>query len=425
MGLFKICHHKGRARERCDCPWHGGFRGRKVSLPRWANREIQTKDDAEAALSELKTAVRAGTFDPRGLKPGPVGVVTFRAFADRYWDRHAKNLRGADTVKNRLEIVARYFDGRAVPDLKAADLDDLFTMLGQPARLTPTHKRDRVRSTATINRFRSLAGHMFRWAVEEEILERSPFKRRHRPQHEDNRRHRRLSGDDEKALLDAAPSFLRNLIVAALDTGMRRGEMLQCSIADLDARPGWIRLRGTTTKSAKTRYVPVATDRLRQVLDWQRLDAAGLTKPDTAFVFCNGVGERRTKDSFQTVWRTTKRMAGVADYHWHDLRHEYGSRLTEDGVALSKVRDLMGHASITTTERYDNQRQDALEAAAKQLEGKVVQFLSSDTPSAEDSQSEADAEPTANLPEDLDLVIGVDDGTRTRNVRSHSPVLYL
>jgi hypothetical protein len=51
------------------------------------------------------------------------------------------------------------------------------------------------------------------------------------------------------------------------------------------------------------------------------------------------------------------------DLRWHDLRHEHASRLVELGVPLSQVRDLLGHASITTTERYDNQRPDALEAA--------------------------------------------------------------
>ena len=54
--------------------------------------------------------------------------------------------------------------------------------------------------------------------------------------------------------------------------------------------------------------------------------------------------------------------------HRHDLRHEYASRLVERGVPLSQVRDLLGHASIATTERYDNQRLEILRAAARTLE---------------------------------------------------------
>ena len=54
--------------------------------------------------------------------------------------------------------------------------------------------------------------------------------------------------------------------------------------------------------------------------------------------------------------------------HWHDLRHEYGSRLVESGVPLAQVRDPLGHASITTTERYDNQKLENLQLAAARLE---------------------------------------------------------
>ena len=56
------------------------------------------------------------------------------------------------------------------------------------------------------------------------------------------------------------------------------------------------------------------------------------------------------------------------DLRWHDLRHEYASRLVEHGVPLARVRDLLGHASFTTTERYDNQTMANLQIAAAKLE---------------------------------------------------------
>jgi site-specific recombinase XerD len=49
------------------------------------------------------------------------------------------------------------------------------------------------------------------------------------------------------------------------------------------------------------------------------------------------------------------KRASITDLCWHDLRHEYASRLAERGVPLSQSRDLLGHSSIVTTERYDNQ----------------------------------------------------------------------
>jgi hypothetical protein len=53
---------------------------------------------------------------------------------------------------------------------------------------------------------------------------------------------------------------------------------------------------------------------------------------------------------------------------WYDLRHEYASRLVEHAVPLAQVRDLLGHASITTTQRYDNQTVANLKIAAAKLE---------------------------------------------------------
>ena len=69
MGLYKLCDHTGRNRDRCDHPWWGSFRGVRVSLSKWTDREISSKAEAGAALDELRLAMRARTFDPSGLSP--------------------------------------------------------------------------------------------------------------------------------------------------------------------------------------------------------------------------------------------------------------------------------------------------------------------------------------------------------------------
>ena len=142
------------------------------------------------------------------------------------------------------------------------------------------------------------------------------------------------------------------MIIFALDTGLRQGEMQALRWEDLGARAGWIRVRGETAKSGKMRWVPIGTLRLRHVLDSLRPDTSGENKPPDAALFSNDVGEPIRY--FQTAWRAALARAGIKDFHWHDLRHEYASRLVEQGVPLSQVRDLLGHASIVTTERYDN-----------------------------------------------------------------------
>jgi hypothetical protein len=125
------------------------------------------------------------------------------------------------------------------------------------------------------------------------------------------------------------------------------------------------------------------------VLEWLQLDADGDKKPADALVFSDETGEALGR--FRTAWVTTVLKAhGITpewksynwtaltreclaefrriNLRWHDLRHEYASRLVEKNVPLAQVRDLLGHASIMTTERYDNQKIEDLQAAAARLE---------------------------------------------------------
>jgi len=83
----------------------------------------------------------------------------------------------------------------------------------------------------------------------------------------------------------------------------------------------------------------------------------------------HGIDPRWRKGSDKDLSTDCQQRFRGINLHWHDLRHEYASRLVERGVPLAQVRDLLGHASILTTERYDNQRMEALQAAVERLEG--------------------------------------------------------
>ena len=365
-----------------------------MSLEKWANREITTKTEAEAIFDDLKNAVRAGTFEKRRTDPDckPI-ALTFRQFADTYKERHvAKKLAIGRTIDYRLKSILEYFGDRLLAEIRTADVEDFIADLRKP-RIAGRRKTPRVLAPASINRTIEILRHMMNWAVGREYIDRTPFRRGTetlvRKLREDNQRRRRIAEDEEARLLAVAPPLLRSLIIAALDTGMRQGEMLALRFKDVDFARGLITLRGETTKSRRTRLVPIATARLRAVLEWLRLDADGEKKPADALVFSDEAGE--PVGSFRTAWVTAVLKAhDVApvwksynwtaltpeclsefrsiNLRWHDLRHEYASRLVEKGVPLAQVRDLLGHASIITTERYDNQKLENLQAAAARLE---------------------------------------------------------
>ncbi len=128
---------------------------------------------------------------------------------------------------------------------------------------------------------------------------------------EDNQRRRRISEDEEAQLLAAVPPLLRSMIITALDTGTRQGEMLALRFADIDFVRGLITLRGETTTSRKTRFVPIATARLRAVLEWLQLDADGSKKAVGALVFSDETGEPLGR--FRAAWsrRCSRRTASA------------------------------------------------------------------------------------------------------------------
>ena len=350
MGLYKLCEHKGRARDRCDHGWWARFRHVRVSLEKWSNREIKTKTEAEGVFDDLKNAVRNGTFDKRGVEaPRETTTLTLRLFAEIYKERHvfAKKLAIAKTIDYRLRPITEYFGDRPLAEIRTGDVEDFIADLRKP-HIAGRRKTPRVPSPASVNRTIELLRHMMNWAVGREYIDRTPFRRGTetliRKLREDNQRRRRIPDDEEAQLLAAAPPLLRSMIITALDTGMRQGEMLALRFGDVDFARGLITLRGETTKSKRTRFVPIATARLRAVLEWLQLDADGQKKPEDALVFSDEVGDRIGR--FRTAWVTAVLKAhGIKpewksygwtaltpaclaefrriDLRWHDLRHEY------------------------------------------------------------------------------------------------------
>jgi len=227
---------------------------------------------------------------------------------------------------------------------------------------------------------------------------------------------------------------------------MRRGEMLALTFRDVDWTNQVITLRGETTKSGRTRMLPIATLRLKAVLEWLRLDEANETKGEDVAVFSNASGE--PVRHFRKAWETTVLRANrqqpewekesnkpltqeshtafkAINLHWHDLRHEYASRLVERGVPLSQVRGLLGHASIVTTERYDNHTFAALQAAAGRLEsGKTFTSASQTRPPNDAARADSKSASDSKARQDNDLKVGGPPGDRTRDTVIKSHVLY-
>jgi integrase len=158
---------------------------------------------------------------------------------------------------------------------------------------------------------------------------------------------------EEARLLKHAGPHLRALIVAALSTGCRLGELLSLQWSqirrDEHGQARWLVLPAAKTRTAEARVIPVGPN-LRSVLEFRRHAPDGKEHPATAYVFGNEVGE--PVKSIRTAWELTCQRAEVRDLHFHDLRREFASRLLESQADLHDVQMFLGHAAITTTSRY-------------------------------------------------------------------------
>ena len=189
---------------------------------------------------------------------------------------------------------------------------------------------------------------MFNWAVADGLVPRSPFRvgdvavvRLTR----EEARTRRLQGDEKTRLLEAS-NGLQPLIVAALETGMRLGELLSLQWHQVGND---LFLPAGKTKAKKPRRVPVSTA-LRAVLDARRNDPAGEPIPSDGYVLGDEIGRRR--GSIKTAWRLTCQRAKIDGLHFHDLRREAGSRWMDAGVPLATIQRWLGHHNISQTSKY-------------------------------------------------------------------------
>ncbi|WP_157794323.1 tyrosine-type recombinase/integrase [Endozoicomonas ascidiicola] len=153
--------------------------------------------------------------------------------------------------------------------------------------------------------------------------------------------------------------LLRPLIMVAVNTGMRKGELLNLKVNDIDFASGVITVVGmgehsddyqtrkTRTKSLQTRYIPMNDTSAAVLNDW--LHQTGHTE----LVFPNTAGRRACDKFIDRRWYWAREAAGLTGkIDFHGLRHTFGTRLAELRVDLVTIQELMGHESLDVTAKY-------------------------------------------------------------------------
>ncbi len=137
---------------------------------------------------------------------------------------------------------------------------------------------------------------------------------------------------------------LKPMVLVSLNTGMRRGELfdLKWSAVNFDTKT--ITVAGATTKTSDTRHIPMNKETIGALEAWKKQVSK------SPYVF-PGQGGGRFED-VKSAWLKLLERAQIDGFRWHDMRHDFASRLVMAGVPLNTVRDLLGHADIKMTLRY-------------------------------------------------------------------------
>ena len=257
--------------------------------------------------------------------------------------------RGASehTIRNYgsdLEQLAIYFD---LPDLPAPALEHLDVPL---LREWLAHLYDQGLTVVSIRRKLAALRALFKFLLVEGVIQTNLTKRLRIPK-APQRLPGVMSAEKTNNLLDIAEKSARERDMALLELmygcGIRVSELVGIDLESLDLREGWLRVRG---KGNRERQVPITGRALSAV---ERYLAVRSAPPSERALFLNSrAGRLGDREVRRLVKRYALLAVGDSSVHPHSFRHAYATHLLSDGADLRAIQELLGHAQLSSTQKY-------------------------------------------------------------------------
>lgn len=317
---------------------------------------------AEQVLAKRRVQVAENKF----LDIKEQSKTTLSELIEVYLRLHSKVAkRSWKSDERRSRILLKFFGDRPlyeitpflVTSFKEKRTKDIVTVKKINGKEVP-----RFVSSATVNRELALLKHMFTKAIEWGKAEDNPVKKV-KLYKENNVIVRYLEKDQMNKLIDNATAHLRPILIVALNTGMRKGEILGLKWTDLDFKNNLIFVR--QSKSGEGRAVPM-TEPVKKALGDMLLNVRTARKhPESPFVFCNDQG--KPYGEIRKSFLSACKKSAIKDFRFHDTRHHAASHLVMKGESLYTVQKLLGHKKPDMTLRYAHLSQEHLYHAASKL----------------------------------------------------------
>lgn len=295
-----------------------------------------SKREAEAWERRVLAELVAGTYGKKEVE-----VPTLEKFSEEYVSSYATSNNKPSTVAAKRQVLRTHllptFGHRRLNDIGARDIE---AFKGQMLKAEKTPK--------TVNNCLTVLRKMLAVAVEWKLIDHvPPVKWLKVPKPEFDF----LDFDEAERLLGAADIEWWSMMMVALRTGLRQGELRALRWDDVDLTAGRLVVRrsiwkGTfgTPKNGRTREVPLSRDAVEAFKRARHLKGE--------LVFSKPDGSPLTKEQCKhPLWRGG-RKAGLRRIGWHVLRHTFASHLAMRGRSMKEIQELMGHSTMEMTMRY-------------------------------------------------------------------------
>lgn len=305
---------------------------------------FERKTDAKLWAQQTESAIREGRhFKTSAAKRHTLGEMI---------DRYARDVLPAKPKSIRSQGVQFRWWKAEMGSYALADVTPALISQYQDKLANTLTSAGKPRSNATVNRYLAALSHCFTIAVNKwEWLEHSPM-RKVMKSSEPRGRVRYLSADERARLLLACKAcgnpYLYPVVVLALSTGMRQGEIMGLTWDAVDLVKGRIILQ--TTKNGERRTVTLAGHALELLKEHGKV-----RRIDSPFLFPSKETRPQKPQKpmdLRTPWRTVLAKTGIPDFHFHDLRHSAASELAMNGASLAEIMQFLGHKSPQMAMRY-------------------------------------------------------------------------
>lgn len=303
-----------------------------VSIPGVDPSRIN-REDAKKALSIRKAEIALGKFKlESAIKPTP-----FEKFVTQYLEFSKANKRPNSYERDitSSKHLSRYFGGKTIQQITNWQVEKY-----KSTRLKEPMKNGKTPAKASINRELSMLKHMFKKAIEWNLISTDPIAQV-KLYPEKPKQLRVITEEEFSKLHSSASEFLKPILMIALYTGLRRSEILNLKVSDINLRDKHILVR--ESKNGEIRYVPINSLLMKTL-------KSVINNTDCEHLFAGPDG-KPVKTVKKAFWGALRR-SGIPHLRFHDLRHSFGSNLSMAGVDIAAIQELMGHKQISTTIRY-------------------------------------------------------------------------